>query len=197
LRRIFALVLLAGALSFAQESAEKKSAEAKAAESKAEEDGLMVWKWANFVLLVGGLGFLILRTVPAMLETRSSEITRGISEAQKVKQEADKRAADVEVRLSGFGSEIEAFKVQAKLDMERESSRIQQETLATVKKLEAQAAAEIESAGKAARAGLKQYAAQLALDLAAKRIEAGLDAGSEAALADNFITDLTRQGSKN
>ena len=62
---------------------------------------------------------------------------------------------------------------------------------------EAQAAAEIESAGKAARAALKQFAADLALDLAAKRIQTRLDANTEAGRVDNFLTDLKQQGSKN
>jgi F0F1-type ATP synthase membrane subunit b/b' len=81
--------------------------------------------------------------------------------------------------------------------MEKEGKRILDETAAHAKKLEAQAAAEIESAGKAARASLKRYAADLALDLAAQRIQSRLDANTEDGLVDNFLSDLKHQGSKN
>ena len=132
-----------------------------------------------------------------MMRSRTEDIQKGIAEAQKVKLDAEKRAADMEARMAKLGAEIEAFRVQAKGEMEKEGQRILEETAAQAKKLEAQAAAEIESAGKAARASLKQYAADLSLDLAAQRIQARLDPNTDAGLVDNFLADLKQQGSKN
>ncbi len=152
-RLIWVTVLGAGlwaGLAIAQEPA---SAKPEATENSSE-DKLAIWKWANFVLLVAGLGYLVAKSVPAMFKSRGEEILKGIQEAQKVKQDAEKRAAEMEARLAKLGADIEAFRVHAKADMEREGQRIQEETAAHAKKLEAQAAAEIESAGKAARASL-------------------------------------------
>jgi F0F1-type ATP synthase membrane subunit b/b' len=181
-------------LAIAQEPTEPKHA---ATESESSEDKLAIWKWANFVILIAGLGYLVAKSVPAMFRSRGEAILKGIQEAQKVKQDADKRAADMEARLARLGADIEAFRVHAKADMEREGQRILEETAAHARKLEAQAAAEIESAGKAARASLKRYAADLALDLAAQRIQSRLDQGTEDGLVDNFLSDLKHQGSKN
>jgi F0F1-type ATP synthase membrane subunit b/b' len=66
-----------------------------------------------------------------------------------------------------------------------------------MKRLESQAAVEIESAGKVATRELKQHAADLALKLAEERIRTRMDSNSEAALIDNFVAELGRQGSKN
>jgi F-type H+-transporting ATPase subunit b len=200
-RLIWITVLGAGlwaGLAMAQEPAAKSEATEK---SESSEDKLAIWKWANFVLLIAGLGYLVAKSVPAMFKARGEEILKGIQEAQKVKQDAEKRAAEMEARLAKLGADIEAFRVHAKADMEKEGQRIQEETAAHMKKLEAQAAAEIESAGKAARAALKRVAADLALDLAAQRIQSRLDASSDTStadgLVDNFLSDLKHQGSKN
>jgi F-type H+-transporting ATPase subunit b len=188
------MVLLTAGISIAQEVA-------KEAEKNTEPD-LTIWRWANFVILVAGLGYLIMKSVPAMFRARGAEIQKGIAEAQAVKAGAEKRAAEIEMKLSKLGSEIDTLRTEAKAEIEQEGKRIQEETTAAVKKIEAQAAAEVESATKIARLELKKYAAELALDLAAKRIQAGLDPQAEAGLVDGFLDDLskqelTRQGSKN
>jgi F0F1-type ATP synthase membrane subunit b/b' len=192
MKRLLWIAVLGAGLCLGQESAQPKHETAETS-----EDPLAVWKWANFVLLVAGLGYLVAKTVPAMFNARGEEIRKGIAEAQKVKLDAEKRAADMEARMAKLGAEIEAFRVQAKGEMEREGQRILEETAAQAKKLEAQAAAEIENSGKVARASLKQYAADLALDLAAQRIKTRLDSSTEAGLVDNFVADLKHTGSKN
>ena len=196
MKRFLFLLVVAAGLCVAQEHSEPAGGAKNEADAKQEED-LTLWRWANFVLLAGGLGFLIAKSMPGMLRARSEEIQRGIAEAQKLKQEAEARYADMEKRLAALGADIEAFRVKAKWEMEQEGNRILGETAAHAKKLEAQAAAEIESAGKIARAKLKEYAADLSLDLAAQRIKGQLDANSSAGLVDNFIADLKREVSKN
>lgn len=196
MKRLIWITILGAGLCLGQESSQPKHETAETS-PETSNDPLAVWKWANFVLLVAGLGYLVAKTVPAIFRSRGEEIRKGIDEAQKVKRDAEKRAADMEARMAKLGADIEAFRVQAKGEMEQEGKRILAVTAAQAKKLEAQAAAEIESAGKVARASLKQYAADLALDLAAQRIQARLDSGTEAGLVDNFLADLKHQGSKN
>jgi F0F1-type ATP synthase membrane subunit b/b' len=160
-------------------------------------DSLVMWRWVNFAILAAGLGYLVAKYLPGFFESRGSAIQKDISEAQKAKQDSDQRAAAIDKRVSGLGAEIEAFRVQSRAEMEREGERIRQETAVHIRKINDQAQIEIESAGKAARREVRLYAANLALDLAAQRIRARLDAGTEAGLIDNFIGDLKRQESKN
>ena len=81
----------------------------------AQEGGAMPepaagWKWANFVLLVVGLGYLIAKTLPPLFKSRTEEIQKGIAEARAIKQDADKRAADVTARTATLGADIERFR---------------------------------------------------------------------------------------
>jgi F-type H+-transporting ATPase subunit b len=151
------------------------------------------WKWANFVILVAGLGYLMAKTLPPLFKSRTEEIQKGIAEARAIKQDADKRAADVEARTRTLGADIERFRVEAKAEMQQEGERIRQETAAQIARLEQQAQLEIEMSGKIARRELKSYAAKLSLDLAEQRVRERLDAATEQGLVDAFIQDLERE----
>lgn len=151
------------------------------------------WKWANFVLLVVGLGYLIAKTLPPLFKSRTEEIQKGIAEARAIKQDADKRAAEVDARTATLGADIEHFRVEAKAEMQQEGERIRQETAGQIARLENQAQQEIEISGKIARRELKSYAAKLSLDLAEKRVRERLTPKTEQELVDAFIQDLERE----
>lgn len=155
------------------------------------------WKWANFAILAVGLGYLGRKNLPEFFQSRTAEIQQGIAEAQKVKQEAEKRAAAVDARMATLGAEIEQFRAQSKTEMQQEGERIGQETAQQISRMEVQAKQEIEFAGKLATRDLKNYAARLAMDLAEQRVRARLDASNGQLLVDGFIQDLARQESKN
>jgi F0F1-type ATP synthase membrane subunit b/b' len=162
----------------------------------AQEGGAMPepaagWKWANFVLLVAGLGYLIAKTLPPLFKSRTEQ--KGIAEARAIKRDADKRAAEVTARTATLGADIERFRVEAKAEMQQEGERIRQETAAQIARLEHQAQQEIEMSGKIARRELKSFAAKLSLDLAEQRIRERLDAKTEQGLVDAFIQDLERE----
>jgi F-type H+-transporting ATPase subunit b len=177
------LLLASAALVGAQENAEG----AKNAEPS------IGWKWANFVILAVGLGYLVNKHLPPFFRSRTAEIQQGITEAQQIKRDAEARAAQVDARIQKLGEEIEQFREQSREEMRQEGERIQQETVKQLSHLEHLAQQEIEAATKAARRELKSYAAQLALDLAEQRVRARLNAGTETALVDGFIQDLQRQ----
>ncbi len=158
------------------------------------KDEMLVWKWANFVILAGGAAYLLRKHLPKFFQDRTAEIQKDITEAQAQKQAAEKRAAEMDARLNTLGADIETFRVQAKIEMEREATRIRQETAHQIEKLQKQAEQEIESAGNLASRELHAYAARLALDLAEQRIRTRLDASTEAGLVDDFTKDL---GSRN
>jgi F-type H+-transporting ATPase subunit b len=195
-RLVLAAFLLGacGACVYAQESV---PGAAKTEESKPEESGdkWIVWKWANFAILLPGLGYLISKYLlpPSFFPSRTASIQKGISEAQLTKREAEKRVAEMEGRLNRLGAEIERFRTEAHAEMEQESARIREETRKQIEKLQQQAEQEIEAAGKTARRELKTYAAELALQLAEQRIRARLDTATETALVEGFIRDLKGQ----
>lgn len=164
------------------------------AEEPAPKDEMLVWKWANFVILAAGAGYLLSKHLPPFFKSRTGDIQKDITEAQATKLAADKRAAEMDERLNSLGAEIEKFRAHSRIEMEREAARIRQETAHQIEKLQKQAEQEIESAATIASRELHAYASKLSLDLAEQRIRTRLDAPTEAGLIDDFTKDL---GSRN
>jgi F-type H+-transporting ATPase subunit b len=180
---VLALTLSAAALC-AQETAAH-------AETPAPEN--LTWKWVNFGLLAFGLGYLMAKSLPPLFRGRTTEIQKDITDAQKTRREAEERASAIEKRVSALAADIEAFRGQARGEMEQEAARIAEETARQIEKLKRQAALEVETAGKNAQRELKSYAAKLALDLAEQRIRTRLDASAANGLVEDFVHDLRDQ----
>lgn len=187
MKHLLALAALFAALSVVG-SVPAKAQETQSAPAAAEEPNPL-WRWSNFVILAVGLGYLLGKFLPPVFVSRDEEIRKGIADAQALKQDADKRAAEVDARLKTLGGEIEKFRAGAKAEMQREGERIRQETASQIARLEQQARQEIQSASAAAERELKNHAANLALELAAQKLRAQAGAG----LVDSFIRDLGHQ----
>jgi F-type H+-transporting ATPase subunit b len=168
--------------------------EAKTEHSDHEQgDQWIWWKWANFVILVGGLGYLIGKHAPAFFESRSKEILQGIADGTKALKDAHSRAAAVELRLAGIQQEIESLRDAARSEMTAESQRIQRETEHHLQRLQAQAAQEITLMTRASRDELRKYSAELALQLAEQRIRTRITKDTQNVLMDAFLGDLRHQ----
>lgn len=162
--------------------------ELRAAEQGGGED--LTLTWINFAILVVLGGYFLGKALPPFFRSRSDDIQKGIVEAQKIRQEAEQRAREVEAKLASLGMEIEKFRRQAQEEMEQEGSRIRKETERHIQKLAQQAELEIETAGKLARRGLQAYAARLSLELAEERVKQKLTPAVENGLIEDFVSDL-------
>ncbi len=166
-----------------------------AAEEHAQPAGggnVTLWKVANFVLLAGGLGYLIHKKGGAFFAGRSRQIQEAIQEAARTKAEAEARAGEIEQRLAGLAVEVEALRRNAgqetAAEAERAAVRLQQE----VAKIQAQAQREIASAAQAARQELRGYAADLAVGLAEQQLRARMTPEVDDRLAGAAIQELGR-----
>jgi F-type H+-transporting ATPase subunit b len=166
-----------------------KDESGKQSEGKAE-DVSPIWAWANFVLLAGGLGYLIKKYGGPWFASQSQAIRRGIAEAEEIRAEAEARAAEVDRKLAGLQSEIESLKADAHREQAAEAERLRQQTAADMARIQQHAASEIEAAGKAARLQLKRYAAQLAIELAEQKIRGQITPEVQTALVESFARDL-------
>jgi F-type H+-transporting ATPase subunit b len=192
--RFAATLLVATALAASQLFAQEHGS---ATGEHAGGDPWIWWKWANFALLAILLVYALKKLLPPFFAGRTSEIRKGIDDAQKLKQDAEARAASIEQRMKTLGEQIEAMRVASRDEMTKESERIRRETSAHVVRIRHHAEQEIQAASNQARRELKAYAAQLAVDLAEQRIRTKLDAGTENALIEGFVRDLGRQGARN
>ncbi|HTC32839.1 MAG TPA: ATP synthase F0 subunit B [Bryobacteraceae bacterium] len=165
--------------------------ESSAQKSEAEQgDPWIWWKWANFLILAGGLGYLIVKNVPPLFAKQSDEIQTALREAAKMKEDAAAYAAGIEARLAGIQSEIEKLRVSARTDMASEGERIRRETEHHLQRIREQTAQEIELMTRGATADLRKYAAELALGLAEQRIRSRMNPATQQSLAEEFLHDL-------
>jgi F-type H+-transporting ATPase subunit b len=188
---ILALGIACAPLAFAQEQKSEAKGEAAAQEEKeAKEKALVPWKWANFLILAGALGYAIGKFAPPFFAARGAQIREDIEEADALRIKAEARTAEVERRLANLEAEIAAIREESKTEAEAGAARLSQETTARLAKLQASSEQEIASAGKAARTELKRYSAQLSIGLAEQKLRARMTPQAQDSLVDGFEHSL-------
>lgn len=159
----------------------------------AEHGPSRIWIWANFFILAGGLGYLAAKQAGPFFKQRGEEIRKGIEDAAKTKADADARASAIEKRLSNLEADIAELRNRGAAEIAAEGERLSRETQQNVTKIQSQAQQEIAASAKSARQELKVYAADLALDLAEKKLRAELTAEADTALMRDFVGNLRRR----
>lgn len=124
----------------------------------------------NFVILAIALGYGLLKSLPKAFRNRTSAIQKQLMDARAATEEAAARLNSVEARLSKLDGQIAAMKTQALTDSENDEKRIRAQVEEEKGKIVAAAEAEIQSATALARREIQQYAAELAIDQAARKL---------------------------
>jgi len=148
------------------------------------------WKWLNFLILAGGLGYLISKHAPALYQARSREIQQAMTDAAKAAKDAEVQAAGIEQRLRNIQAEIENLRQSARAEMEAEGERIRKETEHHLARIQEQSVQEIALMTRAGRDELRRYSAELALGLSVQRIQARMTPEIQQRLVDGFLDDL-------
>jgi F-type H+-transporting ATPase subunit b len=189
-----ALVLLLAALPAVMSAAPQERPAGEASEHAAEPPGeggaTVIWKWANFVLLAGILGWAVKKNAGPFFAARTRQIRKEMLEADDLRLQAEARAAEVDRRLANLEVEIAALRAESAREAESETARLGRATAAEIAKIQVHAEQAIDSAGKAARMELKRYSAELAISLAEQKIRARLTPETQDALIGGFVRHL-------
>ena len=192
MKRWLSLLILGGALVahplLAQEHEGSKAPESS---GKEHEGGMEIWKVANFLLLVGILGYMIRKNGAPLLAARSREIYDGLAAGEKAQAEAQARAAAVAKRLSGLETEIAGMRDSARTERENEAERLRHDTNSEMMRIRQQVLMEIESSTKQARLEVQRHAARLAVDLAETKIRERMSPATQASLVTGFVADVS------
>ena len=124
----------------------------------------------NFAILAIAVGFGLLKALPKTFKARTSAIQKQLVDARAATEEATARLNSVEARLAKLDDQIAGMRTQAAADSERDQKRIQQSVEDEKAKILAAAEAEIASATATARRDIQQYAAELAIEQAARKL---------------------------
>jgi F-type H+-transporting ATPase subunit b len=146
----------------------------------------------NFAVIFFALARLMRKKLPGYFSGRTATIQKGIEEARKMSEDARRRLADVEGRLSRLDAEIAAMRSEAEENAKAEELRIVSAGEEERKRIVASAEQEIEMAANSARRELKSYVAELAIELAEKKIRVNKD--TDEALVRAFTAQLGKDG---
>ena len=152
-----------------------------------------LWKWPNFLILAGLLGYLIKKHGGPLLAGRSEMIRQALHAGEKAKQEAEVRAAAVQAKLANLDKEISQLRAKAKADLESEAARIRHEAENEMARLEQHTAAEVIAIGKQAQLELRHFAGKLSMDLAEQKIRARMTPDAQSTLLGNFAAQIASQ----
>lgn len=153
------------------------------------EQAATAFTLVNFILLVIGVGWVLLKTLPKLFRDRSNLIQKRLVDARTATAEASARLTSVEARLAKLDSQIAEMRAQAEKDSVLDEQRIKATVEDEKKKILETAEQEITSATAQARRELQQYAADLAIDQAAKKLV--VTAETDRLLVQNFARRLT------
>ena len=150
----------------------------------------VIAKVLNVLLFAGLLIYILRRPVGQAFRDRRDHIRRELMRAQEERNAALAKLEEVEGRLALLDSEVETIRAQAQRDAAEERLRIERQTEEEIRKIREQSQREIESAAKAARAGLREYAAEQSVQLAEEMIRRDIRPEDDARLVNEYVEEL-------
>lgn len=149
---------------------------------------------ANFVVLAGFIGWFLVKTLPKTFRGRSTIIQKQLVDARTATEEANARLNSVEERLSKLDDQIAAMRAQSEKDSALDEQRIKASVEEEKKKILSAAEQDIAAATALAQRQLQQYAAELAIDQAARKLV--VTAETDRLLVQSFARRLSGDDSK-
>ncbi len=124
----------------------------------------------NFLVLAVAVGAFLAKALPKTFRNRSSKIQKQLVDARTATEEASARLSGVEDRLAKLDDQIAAMRTQSEADSARVQQRMHDSLEDEKAKILAAAEQEIASATTLAQRQIQQYAAELAIEHAARKL---------------------------
>ncbi len=159
--------------------------------------GQTVGRWINLLILFGGLTYFLRQPARDFFSNRKAELQKQIRRVDEARQEAEARLAEAEERMKQLDSALDAIRRQVQEEIEHEKERIRGQAEQEVKRIVAAARREISNLGRSVRQDLKDYAAEIAVQMAADRLRDRMDSENHSKLAEQFLADLKTEDRRN
>jgi F-type H+-transporting ATPase subunit b len=179
-------------------SAESKAPASREQAAEEESGGTrkQIFKIVNFLIIVAAFWYLSKTTLGPFLRAREQAIREEMERSRRASEEASARLAVVEEKMKRLDEEIGALRSSAMQEAAAERARLEEMAKTDAQKIAQAAQQEIAAATKVARHDLKVYAAELAIGVAEKKIQASISPESEKGIFRSFLNDLTDRSAK-
>jgi F-type H+-transporting ATPase subunit b len=151
-----------------------------------------VFRWLNFALVFGGIGYAVWKYGGPFFRQHAEEISQQIAEGARAREAAEQQRQEIQAKLAGLADEIQRLREEGKRDAEAETKRLRDMTHLEGERIEQAARAEIAAAEREGRMELKALGARLAVQLAEALLRQSLTPKAEDALFDGFVAELER-----
>ncbi len=158
--------------------------------SAATEQANEIFKWINFAIVAGLVGWIFLKLTPPFFRKNADAVGSAITKATAAKAEADRQLREAEEKLASLEQQVVQLRAAAQREASAEAERIRNITQVDAQKIGAAAGAEIEAAERAARLELKAIAANLAVDGAESLLAKQLTPQAQESLVAAFVKSL-------
>jgi len=147
-----------------------------------------IFQGINLAIVLGLLVYFGRGPIREFFATRRSTIRDELDQAAELLDQAEQRNAELQRRLVDLSSEIEGLREVASQRAEQEAERILSDARATADRIRRDAQAAIDQELRRAQSELREEAADLALEIAARKLNENVTDGDRDRLIDEFIT---------
>jgi F-type H+-transporting ATPase subunit b len=152
--------------------------------------GEMIARLLNFAILVGVLAYFLKSPIAGYLASRSGQIRQDLVMAAEMKATATAQLAEIEKKMQALPGELDALKAQGAEDVRAEKARIASAAAAERERLIEQTRREIAMRLRIARRELTEHVAQLAVNIAERRIRRTITPDDQLRLLDRYTAQL-------
>jgi F0F1-type ATP synthase membrane subunit b/b' len=162
----------------------------------AEEGGnkwgilLPIGRVFNLGLVIFVLVLVARKPLKEFYESRTLSIHEQLSEAQRAREQAEAKLADMEARMARLDDELSVLKTAAEKEAQAEYQRLVAEAERDAEKIMDRARQEIDGMTRAANIELKAHAAELAVRLAEEKVRAEITDEDRNRLFGRFVKQL-------
>jgi F-type H+-transporting ATPase subunit b len=146
----------------------------------------------NFAVIFLAIVIPLGRVMPRIFRKRSQIVSQSLEAAREATADANARLSAVEAKLAGLDEEMKKFRAQVEHDSLEDEKRIKATIGEESARILAAAEQEIGMAAAQARRGLRNFAAELAIDHAEKQLT--LTPETDRALIAEFVAGVASDG---
>ncbi len=152
------------------------------------ETASVIYQVLNFVIIFLLVVIPLARIMPKIFRKRSQTLGANLQEARKATEEANARLRAVEEKLAGLGDEIKKLQAQVEQESLEDEKRVKASLAEESARIAEHTEQELNVAVAHARRSLRHFAADLAIEQAARQLTLTPDA--DRALINEFIGNV-------
>ena len=152
--------------------------------------GAFLVQLLNFAIYGAALFFMLKGALSTMFKARKEELETLLAQAERDKAEGEAQVRELEAKMAGLEGELAGILAKADTDAEAEKQRVLEAARAEATQILAQVQAEIGHQKRQAELELRALVAELAVEGAAKRLEAKLQGPEAGKALDRAIQQI-------